>query len=678
MRIPIQSLTSVRQSGGPAIPAGAFQQTAQAASNLLGAYAGAAETINKHFAEAQDLKNRSEISEKNREIRDAQAIFQNELIEGNIDPTEWGPRWQARLKQVESSLGLQSSKIAPAVKRAVGENFKTFAGQSFIQISGAALKENRKRARQNFDRDLQDFYAVGDIAGAQQLIKDSTGTVLDEEEAADMARTTTRIGQKLDREFALNADPKEYAEGIRAGKYGDMSPLQEQQELDKAQRKSDQLEGQGLADIREMQAGGLIENEEDLERELNANPYISDNAKAAYLKNFQDSQPLSNAEYYDLQDAIDTNVSNFEKGKITAEEYEAEWLRLNSQVETYGSRGRTGGFRSDLHNLRPSVLDPNGGGEEAARQRLKDLKPIQTTANALIKERADGMANIAYIEQRNGDDDLGTEDLASNAALKQEIAEHGVLVRSALQVEMQSFIQGFDGKPTEGDIKKWLDDNQDRISRKVLDDRATRDSGLLPPIDSTPAERADRWLNPANALLLPLDPPAQKANEGNPGDFIFKEEGGVGTTGKGDKYGQVSEIYGMNKKADGANYTRVKALHDSGDEAGAKRMALNILSSAAARDGLKSSNPKIQEILVGIHHHRGGRGSREILQAVTGTQLTGNALVAKFEEVAKKPGFADEWIHARKEHERANYGDTRPQFKALHARWRREAKFLAS
>lgn len=62
-RVPLQTLTSVRQNEAP-IQSGAFQETAQATSNLMGAIGGAAKTVQAMFDQAQDFKNRSDIMEK--------------------------------------------------------------------------------------------------------------------------------------------------------------------------------------------------------------------------------------------------------------------------------------------------------------------------------------------------------------------------------------------------------------------------------------------------------------------------------------------------------------------------------------------------------------------------------------------------------------------------------------
>ena len=508
-RIPLQSQVSARQAGAQVQP-GAFAQTAQATANLVSSVAGAANMVEQQFAQAQDLKNRSEISEKKRQIREAQGIFQNELLQGNVDPSEWGPRWQTRLKEVKAQLGLDSSKVAPAVKREVGEAFNQFSGSSFIQISGAALKETARKAKQNFDRDQNFYYQTHDWDGARQNIEDNRDILGDD--LADDALRSTGLAERNDSlDISRETDTyEEHVNKIKAGEFGDSEVLK-QRYLQKADTERDRKEAKSLRNLSELDAAGLIDGEEDMKFQVENDPNISKDAGADYLENYKANKPLPEKDQFDLQDKVD-DLFQYRKNP---DKYEEEWMKVQTAVNAYGNRKGVGRFNADLHNIRPGLYTQDRADKAQAEQREEDLKPLQTVANGLVRERASGLASVAYARDQNRAGDLNADQLAGNAALKSQLDEHALLLRSALQEEVNRFIRSSTAEgasPTEADVKEFLDRNADRINLDVMNNlRAAKSSpfnaagpggSVLPGLSEgeKSAEAARLWLDPDNEL----------------------------------------------------------------------------------------------------------------------------------------------------------------------------------
>ena len=498
-RIPLQSLVSARHSG-TAVQSGAFQQTANATADLLSSINGATQMVKQQFDQAQDFRNRSDISEKKRAIREAQGVFQNELTAEKVDPSEWGPRWQERLKELQGTLGLTDSKVPPIVKREVGEAFKQFSGSSFIQISGAALKENQKRARQNFDRDYQ-FNAQNGDHDANDLLVEGNRDLLGDDYTDDTLRTNGLMRKKDELEFSRNSDPIGHLERIKAGEFG-LSKVHQQREIKTAETLRDRREAEALADLREAEQAGLIESEDDLRQRLEEDPYITEKSKKARLSNYRKTSPLSDKEHQGLQDKADALTKL--RGK--PEEYEAAYYDLVREFEAVGQRSNKPAV--NLYNARPELFSQEKLDAMTDRQRSEALRPIQATANALVKERAQGMASIAFAAQRNAEPE-SNEDLVGNASLKNRLDEHAILLRSAIQSEVNEYISSFTAgeKPSEGELKKFVSENADRINTEVL----RKPSEKIEPVKPrTSAEKAAQWLGAslesAGGTMLPKLP----------------------------------------------------------------------------------------------------------------------------------------------------------------------------
>lgn len=500
-RVPLQSLVSARQSGVELQP-GVFQQAARANAELFGSIAGGVEMVKQQFDKAQDLKNRSDISDKKLLIRNSQAEFQNRLIQDNVEPALWPVLWKKQLSVVEKQLGLNSSEVPPVVRDAVGEAFKSFSGTSLIQISGTALKENQRRAKQNFDRDLQYSYQTNDFAGANALVEQNRD-LLGDDFADDTLRTNGLIQRNKEMEYSLQNDPIGHKEKIQRGDFGDLPKWDVQKQEQAADDRVKRLESEGLATIRELDEAGLIDGEEDLIAQLDSDPTISEVSKKRFLKNYRSNQPLPAKEQSAIKDRIYGNLTKLQNGEIDAEEYEREWVDIQSEVHTYGNRKGVGRFNSDLHNMRPSLFTQEKLDAEALRKRAKEVAPIQSLAHDLIKARASGLASIAYDSVKTSGDYLTEEQKLGNKSLKLKMDEHSLLLEFELEKAVDGFVLSSDGKPTSQDIKKFLDDNADKINLTVLKN-ITSPEGKTPEEKSeieSPASRAQNFLLPPKGAI---------------------------------------------------------------------------------------------------------------------------------------------------------------------------------
>ncbi len=666
-RVQQRTLTRARQSGVQ-LPQGAFASTAAGVNSVLGVIGQGANIVQKNFEEAQDLKNRTDIADKTRFIQDSQTEFQQSLQRDNIPPQEWHDRWGKRLVELQKGLELDSSETPPDVRNALTKTFEDFSKTSVLNISGAALKQNQRLAKDSFDRGFRHNSATGNHDANDALVE-ANRDLLGDDFADDTIRTIGLLRQNDEIEFSRKGDVTGHQKLLDSNHFG-LSEKQLFEEQERTTRELKLQENEALSGIRDLQDAGLIQDEDELRSLLAEDPRINKEKALGIIENYKTNQPISRADHYRIQDAIDNNTSSFERGEITAAEYESEWLNIQGDVNAFGNRKGTGVFRSDLHNLRPSLFSDKAQDAKAQKERFAKLKPLQSKARSLIREVVSGQISIDFADRGENFGDV------RKAEIKAQLDEDGFVLRSAIEDEVNNLINSSDTPPSISDIRQFIYQNTDDIQKRVDRERAKAEKsyrdGLIPP-EAAAFTTAQKWLGGGSVL------PAKGAiDANNAGAFTFALEGGKEVTGAGDKFGQVPEFFGMNEKADGANYKKVMATLEKDGEHAARNQAWNILSTNAAKDGFRSNNPTIQEILVGVHHHRGGAGSRRIFQEVTGTKLKGASLVKALEKASKETGFSEKWVAVREKHEDKNFG-ARPQFrKSLSTRWQKEAELLAS
>ena len=483
-RIPVESLVSPRQSEVQLQP-GVFQQTAQATANLLSAVDGAGQMVKAQFDRAQDIHNQATISDKRLLVRNARGEFQNWITENNIPPAQWGEKWGDKLKEIEKNLALNDEP--PAVQRAVGETFKNFAGTSVIEITGAALKQNRKAAMQNFQRDSDYYLDHQQYDFARESLEGVRGEMT-EEEYQDFNRAIDTKEEKDTREQFLNADPEGYKKWVN--ETDDLSTSQKTIENDRADSELQRLESNEITVLeRELKLGpdGSIQSEEDLTAALDKAQFLSDTTKKIIKQNYKKSQPLSSEEEYGLYSEMD-ELQKFGEIESGNDKYRKAYNKVQEKINSYGNRPNSGKFRADIMNLRPSIMRSRSEKERGAYRKeassmAVDLAKALATGDTAVKAVSDDVRVMSFTEfnQSKNKEKRGKfsikeyEDYARFNKLKNaEAAEarmsRKVVIEEALFQSGMEYINGLkQGDPVnKNSIREYMEKNKDKTIVKAL------------------------------------------------------------------------------------------------------------------------------------------------------------------------------------------------------------------
>ena len=482
-RIPIQSLVSARQSGVQIQP-GAFQETAQATVNLLSSVSGAVDVVKRQFDQAQDIKNRSDILDRNRMIRDSQGAFQNRMLEEGRDPSEWGPLWKETLDELQDKIGLNDKGIPPAVRREVEAEFKSFAPRSFIQISGAALIENRKRASANYGRDVN-YYTQNNRwdEARETTIAAGESNVLTQDEVDDQMRKINRGEEKYTQEVAIYEDPRAAKEAAEADP--DLDPLEKKAIIRSADAQLQEYESQELDSLQASISVGEITTQAELDEYLEGAEYITDKNKAKIRKGFATQNPLSEADRWSLKKELRQLHELGEKAPQSNEYYDA-FMTYQKKVLSYGPRPGTEAFRGVLYQMEQKALvgksdterksfrsdiDSNVVGianEMAKGQSSKEAVtydlPILTEAEYTDANGPGSEASYpAYVKEQK----VAAAEAATRRATKQEVLE------KAFYDEANKFLQEIPpGEMTPpqvlAKVREHLDKNKNEIILKAM------------------------------------------------------------------------------------------------------------------------------------------------------------------------------------------------------------------
>lgn len=481
---------------------------ARANINLLSSVEGAVGKVQEMFNRAQDIKNRSEIMQRRRVIRDAQGEFQNEMLQRNVPATEWGREWKERLKDIRKTA-IDDGNPPPAVKQAVSEVYDDFASSSYIQISGAALKQVRQDAEQDVNRDLDHLMRTKRYDEAKELVE-LNADIIGEKKVADMVRSIDHTANMEGLELSREIDPISHLEDLKNGVYDDqLSDLQKIEETRRTEEAQKRLEGEALQKVtQDIESRGL-KTEEEIRNELDSYPHISEEAKKSYLKSFKNSKPLTQAEEMEIQDAIDANVDKFFKKEITPEEYREEWYRIRSKMEQYGPRAkRSGWLTSALFNYNPSYYTAEKQNQPQHKLAAERSKDVNHVARQLVAEHAKGRTSIKYAQEAITGSDLERSDKIKNEELQANLGSMEIVVRSALDQAVQEFIiglpEGLDNTTISLKIREFLIQNADKVSLEALN-KAEKVSLEAPPIpeDEKLRQEADSILNGAGSSALP-------------------------------------------------------------------------------------------------------------------------------------------------------------------------------
>lgn len=459
-RIPQENLVSARQSEVPLQP-GAFNPLARATVDLLGSIDGAAQTVKNLFDKAQDIRNRSDIMEQRRIIRDSQGMFQNEIAENNTPPEEWGNLWRERLAGIEADI--KAKKYPPMVMRAVGEEFKDFASRSFIQISGAALKEVRREAKANHARDYDYYMQTEQFDKARESIEDLRGSVFDDDEADDRVRATNYAQQRHDENVAMRKDPLAYkAEIDKNPDWSKKRKLDEHEQVDRviARRAAEEMQT-----IETELTLDMIEDEVQLKAALDEAKHIDKDTKALVMKSYRDARPLTDEEIQGLRDGM----SELAKLRTNPKKYPAAYDNLRKRIYAYGGRDGIGDFKAEISRHIPANYSAERIAQMSAKQKRELQKPSLSIANDMARTYAKGASSIDYTNRKVSEDD--EKGATKNATLRAKIEQREIVIREALYEALVDEIsqRGAKGETmSANDMKEFVNKNADKIIKDSL------------------------------------------------------------------------------------------------------------------------------------------------------------------------------------------------------------------
>lgn len=523
-RIPSRSMVSNRFVGVD-LPPGVFQQPGRAVAGLIQAVGGAADVVSKHVADAQNIRNQSDVRERLRAMRAAQAGFQRDVLEGNIDPAKWLPEWEKRLANLE--VEVEQGGLPPVVIEAVREQFKEFSGSSMIQVSGEALKENRRRAVASWELDYNDAVTGGRYGEAEQLIE-SASDILDpvQIKAAQMRLDTTE--QQSNRELDMELDPVGFITRLEAGEYDEeLSPMQKQATLERARGMQSQRENQAVNNIMLAIEAGVITTKEQLEEELGRyTSEVSENRAKAMVRGFGELDALTYEERFAVADQINSSLAAFKKGEISLEEYSRRYTETQTTIMGFGKRRGAGALSSLNSRYDPTYfMGPEGDmNEEEARKRAAEVfTTAETRGKEMIRSRALATVKtkVAGFRDQLREDETKppSKEVAEFEATERQFS---LQFRAAMEDELSDFLTSYanehEGKvPTFPELEAYLNKVQPGIVARLIKERkaaATNPPSGAPKsagrssLPLTPnQERLRRWTMPEpDQTPLDFDP----------------------------------------------------------------------------------------------------------------------------------------------------------------------------
>jgi hypothetical protein len=514
-KIPTQTLVTPR-FGGSLMPKGAFGDTTQAIANVVGAVGGAVDTVIKMGQDAQQVRNRTQVREKLRELRDMRVKFQNDVLEQNLDPSKWTGEWQTRLGEFEKTIG--GKDIPPDVRNALTEKYDDIASSSLLEIAGSALKENRKRAQEVYSFDVNDAAARQDWGESEATIKEAESEGVIDPHQAEMARKALGVKKtSYMREEELTLNPTGYLNDLDAGKYdGALSPVQLFEEREKAEAVISGKARDIVAETRQMFEIGMITTVEEFDTQLSDKPEVDDLTKDVLRKELFEqkkiNEPLTYEERFGIADQLSDNFKQLQDGKLNIQEYTVLHNKIQTTLEILGNRPGTGALRERAYRVDPSqfIADDGSGrvDKEAAAKRAAEYKDAELAMEALVRERAGGITAVAVAGKETPEpDDLGGKiDFAKFKTSKQEVE---VIFRTEMQKEVRMWANDQDTYPTTPEIKAYMDKIQPDVARRIVADLKAAALDPTKAKAKPPAEEAPvltPYGNPGN------DPGTEEAN----------------------------------------------------------------------------------------------------------------------------------------------------------------------
>ena len=471
-RIPESTLKQSRFSGVQ-VPQGVYGNPTKALSRVVGAANNAADTVVRMMDDAQNVKNKSDVRTRLRDLRNMQTEFQNGVSENNTPPEEWLPQWEQQLNLFENRLG--SEDMPQVVKDAVTEKFLDVKGASMLQIGGASVKENRRRAKEIGQLDVVDMMEIGDRDGAIAVVDEMVDEGTLDDHGAEIAKRGVKI--KMDanaRELTLFNDPVLYKENLISGAYDkELSPLQIGVEKKKAERAISAKETDAVATMQQMIDNGMITNVAKLKESMDDWPEIRKSTRETLVKEFGNTIPLSVVEIITMRDKISEDYRAWTKGEIDTGTYITRYNETQTTLAAWGKRQGAWQMRQVASRLDPGYkMNENGVAppeelSDAQEQKLKEkvarAKTVADRAFTIIATRAAGrMSEKIAGKEFSEDDDVDKQ------VFKNEQKEVSLMFRVDMEDRMTEWLASLQTPPNMQEIISFIDDNQAQVIEGVI------------------------------------------------------------------------------------------------------------------------------------------------------------------------------------------------------------------
>lgn len=487
-RIPNHTLVSPTFSGVE-LPPGVFKQPGQAVAGLIASAGGAVDEVVKHVQEAQQIRNEADIRDRVRGMREMQANFLEEIEANKIDPANWLNEWKNRLATHEATL--KEKGLPPVVIEAVTERFKDFAGQSMIQISGAALKENRRLATGSWQLDYDEAKRRQDFPRMRKLVEEGkNGKLLDDLQEKAAGMEVDALETQYDRDISKQINPLGYIKELQDGKYdAELSPLQKAEELEKAKMWQSNQERGVVNDIMLAIEAGGIKTKEELEAEIDKYPeIITADRKEVLLNTFGETSPLTFEERFVIADSITKSIEQYKKGEISLKEYTRQHNVNQMNIMGFGKRRGAGALSSLNARYDPvNFMGPDGEeSKEAEKKKAEVFGTAEDRGKELIKDRANATVRSKVAEFRDKmKEEADSPYSKATADLDAKESAFALQFRAAMEDELNSFLVSYQKDnpekvaPSFPEIEAYLNKVQPTVVEKLMKDR--KEAAASPP-----------------------------------------------------------------------------------------------------------------------------------------------------------------------------------------------------
>jgi hypothetical protein len=371
-KIPNRTLVAPRDSGA-AMPQGAYNSTIRATVGLIQSVGGVADAIVEEGIKAQDLKNETDVRTERRNMREMKAAF--DISKVGTDPSTWEQKWKNTLSNYKGSV--KSKNYSPVVNRTVSEGFKEFSVNSSIQLTGDALKANRREATASIMLDVQYDLDSDNHQSARENAK-----ILEERglrtpaEVGEIVRRIDLDEKKVTSDNLVHSDPYGVLKGLKDGTLGDYTPSQERSMAAKATKVISDRDGLALEELNVIvEDSEEAMTREDVQAEVDERVKLKNLTEASgkkFMKNWADDQPLNSEVEYGIAQRMEKMYMDFYKpgSKVTLKEYSLAWSEMRNELLGMGSRGGSmGALNQRLNQIGAEAFSIKGDDTEKARKK---------------------------------------------------------------------------------------------------------------------------------------------------------------------------------------------------------------------------------------------------------------------------------------------------------------------